>query len=295
MTQYKKPFSKLTNLYINIETRQTGPVKPFGELFPNLKTLFLVLAGGALDSEANKLRFIESEMPQLEELKFVINTINRSKARTVHQQIGNMLKKNPQIRELVYGSEIEDLIDIVNEHLVNLEHLIIQGSYPRNISTHFDHVKMFSVETSAYDMSIEKITFSQLNTLRMLHSVWYVSIYSQPKERDSWLVFLNNHQYLKNINCTVNRYKTEGFVDFLAHLPHLETIGIQSEEILDVDVISQLMDDHEHLLTLDYRLRSSVNTSKSDLSTYLEKLGNKWQISHYVEGRWLGLMFTKKN
>lgn len=287
LTQFQKPFSKLTNLFIRIERSHTEPVRPFGEMFPKLKTLgFSFSPFDDMVIETNK--FIESEMPQLEHLEVYGNGENTTYRTILETNLENMFQKNPQIRSMYYSLNCGDFIQVINKYLPNLEHFTISELDSEIQSAQLDHVKHFSIQSDE-GSPIERLSFPQLESLSMIYS----SRHATGDERSPWLTFFENHQHLRAMNCSL--HDDNGFDEFLAKLPNLVTIRIKSSKDFDIDFVGRLMKNHKNLMDIQYQVSSFYYPNGPELQLYRERFENDWLVSYYKDGEYLTLKFVAKN
>lgn len=292
LAQFKKPFSKLEYLYAYIGTDQAGSILPFKYLFPRLHRIFLSYTDYDVSDElSNATRFIESEVPHMEHLKHLeisISLLNRTHRATVYKQIENIFRRNPQIRILTHTPKLGDFIHVINEFLPHLEEFRIWELEYNGERLQFDNVRKFTV-CKDYESHFEKLFFPRLEKLGMSYS----SLYKTESARNSWIEFLKNHQNLRELNCTF--FSSEGLVELLAELPNLVEIRTKSYKNFEIDLISGLIEDHTHLLRFEYQINAYIHRDRPDLTSYREKFGNDWHISHCFDGDWSIITFEKEN
>lgn len=151
-----------------------------------------------------------------------------------------MLQKNPQIQSLSYTYDLDDFIQVINEHLPNLEHLTVTTLHPEIDFARLDHVRHLTVQTDE-PSPIDRLSFSHLEALNMRYSERQKTGYA----RNSWMTFFRNHQELRKLNCSVSSDK--GFVEFLAEMTNLDEIQIEYYPNFDIDLISRLIENHKSL------------------------------------------------
>lgn len=287
-TQFKKPFSKLEILHIHIQRRQIEPIRPLHELFPKLERLTLTYGNTDGDYQYNGNEFIESELPNLQHLSIDISVDNRSDVEIIQKQLENMLEKNAQIQSLSYTSKLDDFIQIINEKLPNLEHLIVYSIDSKMQSIELKNVLYFSMglETSN---RFEKLSFPRLKTLDMI----YAESCETGIGRNSWMAFFKNHQHLSRLYCKTR--SSVGLVELLAELPYLDEIDLTSNENFDIDIVNRLFQNHKHLMRFQYKLNASIVHDEPDLNVLREKFGNQWHISYTDGNFWRTITFKNKN
>lgn len=291
LTQLTKPFSKLEDLKFFITTNLVESDRSINDIFPKLQRLIFGFYSYEFDDDFNDNSFIDCTIPHMKHLEIVLIVKNRSHLTTVHKQLKNMLRKNPQIQSLSYGHSIGhagDFIQVINECLPKMENFTINDLDPEMQPVHLENVKYFTVRGDAAG-PFERLSFSSLESLNMLYSA-NLEIGSA---RNSWITFFKNHQNIKAFHCTVLRSNV-GLVELLDELPSLNEIGILSYGNYDFNIISRLIENHEHLLKLEYRVNAIYHLNKAGLTIYLEHFGNGWNITENADEAFSTLTFEKK-
>lgn len=293
-TQFKRPFSKLEILELEIKTTNTeqiGPILAFDEFFPELKRLSLIFNEPDVD-EFNVNGFIDSELPQmnrLEHLEMQFDVTNQSYIAPIQKHLGKMFDNNPQIQSIFCKTLLDDaFIQVIKKHLPNLKHLIVTRLDPEMQSVHFDHVHSLSVRSN-FPSPFERISFSHLQSLDLI----YYEVFANGSGRDSWTTFFKNHQNLKKVNCTL--YNDDGFVDFLAELPNLNDIAIRYYLSFDLDLISGIIENNKNLMKFEYQAFIIYNRDTPDMEIYRKIFGHKWNVDYDRGYLWPTLTFERKN
>lgn len=154
-THFTNSFPKMKRLRFHVRTDDVASILPFDELFPNLEFLLIDYYDSHVNQN-NTNRFIEIELPFMEHLKCLNVSIDIIYKRSqpdiaiIHNQLGNMMQKNPQIERLWYGSILNNFIQEINKYLPNLEHFGVRSLDANIQPVHFDNVKYFHVEFKRY-------------------------------------------------------------------------------------------------------------------------------------------------
>lgn len=112
LDQFIEPFAKVEELSCSIRTNSIATnIRPFGELFPNLRKLQILLR---FDLD---YKFLDCEMPHLEDIDVTINTHD------ITRQLDGFFQKNPQIRSINVHSFPADYVQVISKLLPNLEKL----------------------------------------------------------------------------------------------------------------------------------------------------------------------------
>lgn len=292
LKQLQKPFSKVIDLTMLLKTGQNGSIESMNEIFPKLQRLSIYYHPSTGESQFNG-RLIESEVPHMEHLEeFVVSVClrNHSDVAVIQKQIQQLFVKNPQIRSLIYGSQLNETIHVISENLPNLERLSVSSIGLKIEPVQFDHVKHLIVESDD-PLPVDKLSFPRLEALK----IYYTRKFENGSARDSVTSFFKNHQNIKQLNSTV--HQTEGFVEFVSELPNVEEIYIESYENFQIDLVTGLFENHKNLMKFQYKSLSANQFNEADeaeMATYNEQFGNEWYISHSRYGR-PTLTFEKKN
>lgn len=274
--QFTKPFPNVKRFDFFIRIDEVGSILPFNDIFPNLEHLRLIYYDSTTYGENNETRFINIALPAMEHLRrldvYIDIIYNPADIATVQKQLGSMLQKNPQIRTLNYKSALNDFILQVNEYLPNLDSLTILSLDPQIQPVHFKNVKYFKVITCYGTCPVDRISFSNLNTLEMTYSTVDMNV----SGRESWRKFFRNHQTLRQLNCQA--ITEAGLVEFL---PRVHEIQIYSSETFHINFVIQLIESN-NFSKIFYRTRFGENP---DMHDFYEKFEGKWRINHSFSGR----------
>lgn len=278
-TQFTKQFPHMKTLHVNLEENQIGSILPWDELFPNLETLYLNYLDATNNVENNGNRFIESELPAMKHLNSLIINIwvdNKTDVAIIQTQLGNLLQKNQQIQNLEYYPSLNDFIQEIREYLPNLEYLTVHNIDSEIRAVRFESVKHFKVLTWGQTCPVDRISFSHLETLDMI-------IGTQQFTRDSWIRFFRNHQHLRRLSCVA--FEEHELVDFLAELPNLHEIRIESVRFFNVDLVSRLIESPNNWTKFYYDAHTRHQSIDLDKEIIVEKFENEWNITYGFDDR----------
>lgn len=285
---FKKPFPKLMDFSIYIETNRIGSLQFLNETFPKLQKLRLSFFDSTNEHECNGTRFIESDVPHMDNLQHIgIFTIVKYPADylIVQKQLENIFRKNQQIRSLAHKTPLGDFIQIIDKYLPNLQHFTITSLESGIQPVHFDHVKNFSVRIDV-PSCYERLSFAHLDAIDMFYSL----ALRTGSARNSWTTFFRNHQNLRILSCTL--YDDDGFVELLNELQNLNEIRIRFYPRFDIDMIGRLIENHRNLLKLQYQVNTFYHPNDS-LDIYRERFDSQWNITHFIQGEWSTLSFER--
>lgn len=276
---YKKPFSRLQVLRVDIETQQIGHILPFNELFPKLQEL-------SLHTIVSDSQFIVSELPHLKRLSIGLHFKNCSDLVTAEKQFASLLEKNPQIQNICYSGILGDFITTIKRCLPRLEYFSVFDVNDQVESVQFDDVKEFQVTSSTLG-PVERFSFPCLETLQLYYSWKYFAA----NALNSWRSFFKRHQNVRKIICDTTDSK--GLVEFISTLPNLQEIEINCMigVSFDLNLISRFIEKNEYLLRFQFRGTSFLD--EPDLAFYREKFGREWLVDYAGEG-WPKLTIEKK-
>lgn len=300
-------FPKCVTSNLQLTTDQPGNISSYSNIFPNLKKFRLTIYNDEIDDDdenvvdenANVTKMIETEPWRLKHLEYLdirgdLGTL--SKMQIVKKFITKLLDKNSQIKIFECG-RLNDFIDVVQKKLPNLEHLDIYDLDPEFQPTHLNSVRKLTVE-SGRQFPIDRLSFSNLESV----SMQFLHENAAQNMSILWKKFFNNNQNIKEINCTMGYLQqnfTEGhnrFAEMLSELPNLNEIRIESSNIFDIDFLSQLLENHKHLLMLEYKVPAVRHPGGLDLRNCREKFENEWNINSYRihDQGWIFITFQKK-
>lgn len=183
--------------------------------------------------------------------------------------IEKFLRKNPQVRS-IYILFTEDIhsnyLNDINKLLPNLDILEIHNDIKNDV--HFENVKTLILGLGLN--SIEKLSFSQLQTLEM----WYLLEYF-----DSLKTFFRKNRDLKysNINSKWNDLKEREFFELTVELPELVemTHNAIPTDWINIETIAKFIDVHSKLKKIRFCFSISNNEFKVKL---YQRFGNEWNI-----------------
>lgn len=288
LTQFEKPFSKVTEISVDIRTTDVGTNLPFNELFPNVQAISLIYLVSSAECNGAR-RLVECDISHMEHLNYLnvyiayINE-NHSHYATVLKQLTNIFRENPQIQTLEYQPMLGDFVHVINEYLPNLEHLSFTSLDPEIKPTRLDHVQKLR-HLMSYPGPIERLLFPRLEWL----AINYLATYTAGSERNTWIEFFRNHQHLRKLNCSLHTF--DGLVEFLAELPHLEEIRLfQWNENVGIDFLRCLFEGRGDLVEFEFNRYGNLGHAlEPNLETYRKEFAFEWHITHKM-----GSTFTFK-
>lgn len=148
---------------------------------------------------------------------------------------------------------------------------------------HFEHVNDLDLITTNAE-SIEQLSFSHLDSLSFRY---------QSKHSHAWIEFFKRHRNLSNLCLIDGFYGNEcvPLASFTVELPMLIEMELESYNILSVDVIGKLFDEHKHLQKFRYLSERCDKRLESDFRNHFK---NEW-IIQAIKKPHKGLEFIKKS
>lgn len=151
-----KPFKRAKEISLIFSTVNTHQFS-IAHLFPSLRHLKLAYI------EMENVSNVVSEYPRLTQLSVAIDP-SGNKMGLTEEVVINLIRKNPQIRKLALSFGTPDSLNVVAEHLLNLEQLDLH-SYTElkehNFHFHFEHVKIAKIGDFATCKWPTNITFGE--------------------------------------------------------------------------------------------------------------------------------------
>lgn len=279
LDQFTVPFEAVENLLIGIgkgvnENRHL----PLNELFPKLRSLNLLLHTNTDYSP------IVCEFPLLNNLSLYMS----EDAWRREAQIFELLGKNRHIQsinvEFHRGAFVRFDLKLMNQLLVNLEHLSVGNFNIGNESVHFEHVKRLRWERSN-STSIDRLSFARLESLK-------IDEYRR-HEFQVWSEFFRKNVNLSRLHmCLLDETGYLQLVDLTSNLPNLTKLTIiQCYDMIYIDVIGQLINNHRNLEKLIFWTDKSI---KNEVNILREQFANEWNIKDVEFARWDGVSFERR-
>lgn len=281
---FSKPFEKVTALGLRIKRDDVVSNMQFGEMFPNLKSLDMAYADAANNVQND--RFIDCELPVMTHLKTVSIrvdvTTNRSDIDAIHKQLSNMFEKNQQIDSLKYIGNLNDFIQDINEFLPNLDYFAIDLLDSEIRPVHFDQVKHFTVSTGRGPGPFDRISFTRLDSMKL--SYWgNDSIHSDGTELDTWKAFFGSSQNIGKFD--INAIADDEEIVNLLSACNAEEIRITSYHYFSFTFLGQLIETRKNWWKLHYDANHRQEETYSEITGFVEKFQNEWNITYSFEDR----------
>lgn len=265
LKQFTTPFTNLEYLSVRtdiIEINKT--ILPFDYLFPQIRRIELELA-----SKSN-YSFMDCHLKHLEHLSV---SIYREATQQLHQ-IEGMIRRNQQLQSIKFGTFPANFVNVIHQILPNLSNLTIKYL---NISNEnemiYPHVKHFILTHLARDnpKSVAYLSFPKLETIKMIY---------ESTSFNEWMYFFARHQNISKLYLEQNEYIHQmqvPLVDLTAHLQNLIDVTIRVQLYLNIDVINQFFEAHQHLRKFIYM---RVNFQTEEEQQLRMRFEHDWDIEY---------------
>lgn len=272
--QFKDPFNNLEILTFSVYgLRQPRLCMPFNEMFPNLRRLVITFDAPLVDYS-----FIDCKIAQLEHL-YLIYELGGRIAKGRDDVIESLLNKNKQIKNIEIKYFPGKFIEKINQILPNIETLQV-FDFEATKEIRFEHVKHFDMHHSS-PRRIDRLEMPRLESMTMYYPSFHF---------DEWLIFLENHQYLKKLRLKAYDSDNDPRVTTItSHLPNLIELIVEGQSSMIVEQMDEILRNNEKLEKFEMNLRDS----EERLISLRKEFGNDWNVTH---SKRLGfLLFEKKH
>lgn len=247
-----KPFKNVKRVSIKNEMPLIdSDAHQMNETFPALRALSV--SGWAADTD-----YVNCHFAQLFQLS--------AETRDEHL-IADLVFQNPQIRSISVESGSLDLLLIIKETLLNLEHLSIGWFDVHNKEIHFDNVTKFTMEMTAD--APDNFYFPHLQELEIYYHSNFIN---------EWIHFAESHRQLSRFHLKYWSMDDDQFEKLTLHLPNLVEMSVTSLKgnAIGTNAISRFIESHSKLARFDVDM--CRDAEKRTLRTKFEK---KWKIQDY--------------
>lgn len=256
----QKPFKQATD--ISISGTLQKPRHKLDELFPKMESFHL-----DLEWDSNP---IARYFPNLIELDII----------TVAHNFVELLKMNPQIRKIkCQPLDSTEFLEIVNEHLPNLEQIEI-GFYSfrpnRGPNVYFENVRKVKISDMRSQFIFEKLTFKRLEEFHLELD----SYFDFREIGDQWIDFMDDNPNLTKFTMTKGYVNGESLHRMSSILNNLKEASFVCTSGTPLEEISTFLDNNKEMrqLNLKYLTQYPLINSNETLSSFNEALGHAWNI-----------------
>lgn len=234
---------------------------PLNELFPAIQGLAMVQLGGKWQN------YFNCHMPNLKEM--FIKGIQQSFIYTATDSLTNVIRQNPQIRDIRLYDVDSDFVHNVNSFLPNLKTLKLTKFELQNGNIQFDNVTELRV---GFYSSTANLHFPNLK---------FIDIQYHPKRFVEWLEFLREHTKLRRLSLELYEMNDSQFQQFTANLNDVVEMTIiqvkhdvlHQFEGLSTNAIVEFLRTHEKVRHLKIQ-----NNCSKQYKAELERLKHEWHI-----------------
>lgn len=281
--QFMKPMSKVENLTMTIDkvTKIKIGNLTLNQIFPKLRRLELELNADVDYS------FLNYKFPHLEDLEVAVSGASWKQ----RDPIEGLLKHNPQIRSIRTFFVPRDYPKVINKWLPNLESASFQLFDIGNDTVRMEKLKKISIQAVE---SIQNL---------FLPSVEIIFMKYLPYDFDKWVTFFKNHQSVKKLHLSAERYLNMNFqfIELLENLPELNELNVEGfgevGKEFGVEAITNVLLNHERLTMFRF---SIYMYSRDEITTIFERFQHEWNIDqitvnhHYSKYPMASILMRKK-
>lgn len=260
------PFENVERLSFGVKPLSNRPNMPqLNEIFPKLQTISLYLG--------TKMRsYFRCHFRYLEEL-----IINEKGSNANDSYIENLLKENPQIRNVSVYKGRPTLLRKLNVELPLLDSLTIKSFKDFSDDVHFKRLTKLQLKES-----LEVPTHLHAPYLRELEMAF------SSEHLNGWRQFLKTHNNLTRFHLNYYFIYHDEFTQLTDYLPNLQEMTVSRYQnaysgmnwtFPAVDTIVKFLDSHKQLQKFDIDL--CTDTDKQILQ---QKLQQRWYIIEHSDG-----------
>lgn len=280
------PFKYVDKPFSNVETLSLFEIKyntlsgehlKFNELFPNVRRLNVNTV------YVNEINSLIVPFKQLEHLS--INSYEII-------AIGELIKKNSQIRNFTFCHGSIDLMRILCNDLPNLEYLEINFVFPINLMYNGNLIKFETVKHLKINSKLEaehtvdfpkNIFFEQLEVLDLQLRVG-------AHFPDEWIEFIGRNVHLKKLKLDVWYMFDEHFTSLIGNLPNLVEAFFVLDKRVTAETIITFLDANEILKKLEL-----LSISKNIFQKLKIQIEHEWKLTEEKqEGEYKHILIERK-
>lgn len=241
------------------------------KLFPRMRKLSFNFIS-TLDGN-----YINCDLPQLIDLSVDVSDYGNTQN---EDDIGQLIKRNPNIRSLTLGYTTAELLNVASNTLRHLETLTLCASFKAskgavNSNFYLENVKTFIIKNNACPINF-KFHFTQLEELRLA---------CMEKNCDAWINLFENHNNLRRLYIHEGTINDSQFARLTVDQTDLIETSIECQANIRAETIVRFMWNSDKLIRFHMSLATKI--MKKILK---QTLSNSWKIIDI--GR--GISFERK-
>lgn len=259
LDRIETPFEATEELSIATKNVNFNQKTKLGDLFPRLRRLILKSFGGT------SYGFLNTTLPRLEH--FFISVSDNEYSRD--EYIFQFIQQNPSIRSIDPKVRNPHLVEVISEHLPNVESLIVHSALHHFVQ--FKSLKHLDFSDGDAE-TIDKLSAPSLESLTISYN---------PNLLDDWKAFFKNHTQIRRL-FMIEIYDLEFLrnVDqFTADLPELTDATFDLYRNIDdsqIDSIVAFFQNHTKLNRCKFLVAQFTPDQQEILD---ELLGSEWNIN----------------
>lgn len=264
------PLEKVEELFFKIQFRDElrSDVLPLNYLFPTLRRLKIQVIRSNVE-----YGFINCELKNLEYLHMEIDRHRND--------IEGLIRKNPQICEIVVITCPQALFEVMGDFLPELEDMTLGRFIYGNNPAKFKRVKRLVFNDDCHS-TLENLQFPLLKSLEMQY---------QPKDHDAWMNFFRNHKHLTRLQ--MKKEQNGQLTELLSVFSNLTDLTLHFTDV-DVPTIQEIIANHENLKKLQISHYSYFDQAEwTNLQQYI--ISQHWEVKSYRGHSGKGFSFEKRN